>query len=92
MSETEPSVLLENLAGGGIGATVLGVCIIFYKMFQKRGCHSKSGCISVDVSTPHDLKQREHFIVDVPTTRTPVPSLNLNEEATVSNQKENLTT
>lgn len=82
---SDDGALLKNLAGGGIGATVLGVAIFFYRFFQKRGCRSKSGCISFEVSTPHEgSTKEEHFHIEIPPTRTPVPSV----EPTVLNNPE----
>ena len=66
--------LLKNFAGGGIGAVVLGVIYMGYKCFQGRNCKSHSGCIDIQVSSPHKEKQ-EHFVVEVPPARTPVSSL-----------------
>jgi hypothetical protein len=68
--------LLKNLAGGGIGATVLGSIFLLYKCLQKRGLKSKSGCISFELTTPHDIQQQEHFHIEIPTSRTPIPSVN----------------
>ena len=68
---SDEGMLWKNLAGGGIGATVLGCVFLVYKIFQKRGCKSKSGCITFEVSTPKE----DHFHIEIPPTRTPVPSL-----------------
>jgi len=90
---SDDSALLKNLAGGGIGATVLGACFLLYRFFQKRSCKSKSGCVSFEMSTPHESNtKQEHFHIEIPTTRTPVPSLQI--EATVLNLdvKENVAT
>lgn len=65
--------LLKNFAGGGIGAVVIGALYLSYKCFQGRNCHSRSGCIDIQVSSPH--KEKDHFTVEIPPARTPVSSL-----------------
>lgn len=78
--------LLKNFAGGGIGAVVLGVVYVGYKCFQGRNCKSHSGCIDIQVSSPH--KEKEHFTVDVPPARTPSPSLEATPTAIVLDNPE----
>lgn len=83
--------VLQGLAGGGVGACFLGCCFILYKCCQGRSCHSKSGCISVDLSSPKSKSENfqhtnEHYAHEIPSARTPVPSLNIQPSEKGPNQ------
>lgn len=82
------SSLLTSLAGGGIGAGVVACGILLLKCLQGRRISSKSGCISFEVSSPHNTPQAraEHFTLELAPTRTPVPSLDV--KATVLSHPE----
>lgn len=75
--------VLQGLAGGGIGATVVACMFIIYKCFQGRKCHSESGCIKVDfgnaLSPTPRIENPEAFETPPLSPRTPFPSVNLSE-------------
>jgi len=64
--------MLQGLAGGGIGACVLGCSFILYKCCQGRKCHSKSGCIDINID---NATPKRNISDSFYPPRTPVPSL-----------------
>jgi hypothetical protein len=71
---------LMNLAGGGIGACVLGVSFMLYKCFNNiRRCHSKSGCIDINIDNATPKRNEVNDSFQPP--RTPVPSLEVKVES-----------
>jgi hypothetical protein len=67
--------VLQGLMGGSIGATVLGVVFLITKCFKERRCHSKSGCIDIDISNATPKRNEVNDSFQPP--RTPVPSLEI---------------
>jgi hypothetical protein len=87
--------MLQGLAGGGVGAVVLGSLFLLYKCFQGRSCHSKSGCISLDLSSPKGKGEsfehtNQHYAHEIPTARTPAPSLEVKVNIQPSEQGQHL--
>jgi hypothetical protein len=79
---------LGSLTGAGIGGVVIAVVFLIYKCFSGRKCHSKSGCLEMDIQ--NDIPPRQAIVItqtpqsgtpvmtSMQGARTPVPSLELN--------------
>jgi len=57
--------LLSTVAGlGGAGGVIIGVVFIIYKCCKGKKFHSKSGCISIDLSNevvPIDVQESKEM-------------------------------